>query len=170
MVDDSEAPGTNLIGVNPMIGNLMPNGGPTETHALLAGSPAINSADPNDFPDADQRGVWRPQGRGADMGAFEVPVGGGALVAFFDQAVADGSLVGSGRGRSADGRRRALRNMLLATDQFIAQGDDDEACAQLLDAYDRTDGEFPPPDFVEGEAADDLADKIAATYTALDCD
>jgi hypothetical protein len=169
-VDDSAAKGTNLLGADPMLGDLMPNGGPTETHALLAGSPAINSADPFDFPDTDQRGVQRPQGLGADMGAFEVSVGNGALVAFFDEAVAEGTLVGSGNGRSADGRRGALRNMLLATDDFIAEGDDAEACTQLLDAYERTDGEFRPPDFVAGEAADDLAVEIAATYTALNCD
>jgi Ca2+-binding RTX toxin-like protein len=37
----------------------------------LPGSPAIDTADPEDFPPTDQRGVDRPQGAGPDIGAFE---------------------------------------------------------------------------------------------------
>jgi parallel beta-helix repeat protein len=170
LVDDSAAPGSNLYQVGPMLGLLLPNGGPTETMALLAGSPAINTGDPGDYLPTDQRGVSRPQGPALDIGAFEVSVGGGALVDYFDQAVAAGDLVGSGNGNSADGRLNALRNMLLAADDFIAEGEIDEACTQLQDAYERTDGATPPPDFVEGEASDDLATEIAATRSALGCD
>jgi predicted outer membrane repeat protein len=54
------------------------NGGPTQTHALLSGSPAIDAANPaapgsggNACPPADQRGVARPQGPRCDIGAFE---------------------------------------------------------------------------------------------------
>lgn len=47
------------------------NGGPTETHALLVGSPAIDAGDANYCPETDQRGVTRPQGAGCDIGAFE---------------------------------------------------------------------------------------------------
>jgi hypothetical protein len=39
--------------------------------ALLATSPAIDNADPADFPATDQRGYWRPIGGGPDIGAFE---------------------------------------------------------------------------------------------------
>src|SRR5215212_6534690 len=66
--------GTNnnsLSGVDPMLGPLADNGGPTKTHALLAGSPAIDKG--NSFgATTDQRGVARPQGAASDMGAFEV--------------------------------------------------------------------------------------------------
>lgn len=62
---------TDLIGVDPMLGPLQDNGGPTWTHALLAGSPAIDAADPVGAPADDQRGVPRPQGPGIDIGAFE---------------------------------------------------------------------------------------------------
>jgi len=48
---------------------LADNGGPTQTHALVAGSPAINFAGACGL-DADQRGVARPQGA-CDAGAFE---------------------------------------------------------------------------------------------------
>jgi hypothetical protein len=60
---------------------LQDNGGPTFTHALLAGSPAINTGDPSFDPNAfdppllyDQRGSGFPRvanGR-IDIGAFEV--------------------------------------------------------------------------------------------------
>ncbi len=48
------------------------NGGPTITHALVQGSPAIDAAGPDcPPPDTDQRGVARPQGTACDIGAFE---------------------------------------------------------------------------------------------------
>ena len=47
------------------------NGGPTETMALLAGSPAIDAGDIESCADTDQRGVPRPQGETCDIGAFE---------------------------------------------------------------------------------------------------
>ncbi|MGH9890579.1 MAG: choice-of-anchor Q domain-containing protein, partial [bacterium] len=60
---------------------LRPNGGPTRTHALVAGSPAIDAGG-NCFPTTDQRGIPRPQGADVngdgradcDIGAFEVGV------------------------------------------------------------------------------------------------
>jgi hypothetical protein len=52
--------------------NLADNGGPTETHALPAGSPAIDAVDDVCPPPAtDQRGVSRPQDGVCDIGAFE---------------------------------------------------------------------------------------------------
>jgi hypothetical protein len=53
------------------------NGGPTQTHALPAGSPAIDlDTDCSVGLTADQRGVPRPIGAGCDAGSFEK---GGAL-------------------------------------------------------------------------------------------
>lgn len=61
--------------LNPGIGPLANNGGPTQTHALLGESPAFNaipvSGNGNGSPPVDQRGVARPQGPGYDIGAFE---------------------------------------------------------------------------------------------------
>jgi len=51
------------------------NGGPTQTHELVAGSPAIDAAGTGCPPPAtDQRGlgVSRPQGPACDIGAFEI--------------------------------------------------------------------------------------------------
>ncbi len=63
----------DLFNTDPMLSNygLRNNGGPTKTIALLAGSPAIDAADPANFPPTDQRGVIRPQGAGPDIGAYE---------------------------------------------------------------------------------------------------
>src|SRR3989338_5523193 len=65
----------DLNSTDPLLGPLQNNGGETETHALLAGSPAIDAV-PLAFCTlpTDQRGVARPQGTGCDMGAFEVEV------------------------------------------------------------------------------------------------
>jgi len=69
----------NLLDVNPLLGPLAGNGGLTQTHALLPGSPPLDAADslgPN-----DQRGLAAPVdlsgipnaagGNGSDMGAYE---------------------------------------------------------------------------------------------------
>jgi hypothetical protein len=63
----------DIVGVDPTIGPLQDNGGPTWTHALFPGSPAIDAGDSTQWyaPTEDQRGVPRPQGLGVDIGAFE---------------------------------------------------------------------------------------------------
>jgi hypothetical protein len=65
---------TDLLGVDPLLGPLQDNGGPTATMAPLSGSPAIDRIPGTpgvNFPATDQRGVARPQGRLADSGAVE---------------------------------------------------------------------------------------------------
>ena len=69
----------DLNNTNPMLGPLSANGGPTTTHALLAGSPAIDSVPASACTDTggapivtDQRGYSRPQGAACDVGAFEL--------------------------------------------------------------------------------------------------
>lgn len=61
----------NSAAIDPKIGPLAGNGGPTQTHALLAGSPAIDAAGAADCPGKDQRGVIRPQGPACDVGSYE---------------------------------------------------------------------------------------------------
>ena len=64
----------DIVGLDPKLGLLQDNGGPTWTHALLLGSPAIDAGylNPYDYTQTyDQRGVPRPQGVAVDIGAFE---------------------------------------------------------------------------------------------------
>ena len=67
--------GSGASPINPQLGALTNNGGLTETHALLAGSPAINTANNATCPPTDQRGVGRPIGPICDIGSFESPFG-----------------------------------------------------------------------------------------------
>lgn len=74
--EDGNLVGTLQNPINPRLGPLADNGGPTFTHALLAGSPAIDAGDDfyvHEF--ADQRGRARRYGT-VDMGAIEVQPGG----------------------------------------------------------------------------------------------
>jgi hypothetical protein len=67
----------DMQNTDPLLDALADNGGPTMTHALLAGSPAIDNGSPN-CPAVDQRGESRPADGDAngsaecDIGAFEV--------------------------------------------------------------------------------------------------
>ena len=69
---------TDLPNTDPLLGPLQANGGPTFTHALLPGSPAIDAGNPatpgsggNACESTDQRGAARPQGSACDIGAYE---------------------------------------------------------------------------------------------------
>jgi CSLREA domain-containing protein len=64
--------------LDPRLGPLAGNGGPTPTHALLAGSPALDAGNPAApglggaaCEATDQRGAPRPGGARCDIGAFE---------------------------------------------------------------------------------------------------
>jgi len=58
---------------DPQLADLASNGGPTETHALLAGSPAIDAGNNAAGASNDQRGTGYPRvvGGTADIGAYE---------------------------------------------------------------------------------------------------
>jgi Ca2+-binding RTX toxin-like protein len=89
-------------GVDPMLASLADNGGPTQTHALLAGSPALDAG--GGCLPTDQRGA--PRTGTCDIGAYElvlcqgVPVnrigtdGNDTLVG---TSLADGFLAGGGK-------------------------------------------------------------------------
>ena len=83
--------GTNAAPINAQLGPLQNNGGPTDTMALLAGSPALDQGKAFGLT-IDQRGQPRPLdnfsianasgGDGSDIGAFEIdtPQGGATLI------------------------------------------------------------------------------------------
>ncbi len=71
----------DVLDDEPLLASLADNGGPTRTHALEAGSPAIGAGFPAGersvggrlvvVPSVDQRGYFRPQDAGVSIGAFE---------------------------------------------------------------------------------------------------
>jgi hypothetical protein len=60
---------TDLLSVDPRLGALQDNGGPTQTIALLPGSAALNAGDPAELGLPDQRGVVRKGG--VNIGAYQ---------------------------------------------------------------------------------------------------
>ncbi len=78
--------GEGNINLDPLLGPLANNGGFTQTHALLTGSPAIDTGNLGACPLTDQRGYSRPidgDGNGiseCDMGAYEY---GAVLISYF---------------------------------------------------------------------------------------
>ena len=60
----------DITGVDPKLGPLAQNGGPTPTHALLTDSPALNKG--SGCARNDQRGVPRSAGGACDIGAYEL--------------------------------------------------------------------------------------------------
>lgn len=70
--DSCNTVSTDQIISDAMTDPLADNGGPTLTHALLSGSPAVDTADSAACPAVDQRGIVRPQGAGCDVGSYEL--------------------------------------------------------------------------------------------------
>ena len=81
---------TDRTGVDPLLLPLADNGGGTLTHALGAGSPAIDGG--AGWAPVDQRGVPRPYGLAGDIGAYE-------RFLCFDQAV---NVVGTAASETID--------------------------------------------------------------------
>jgi hypothetical protein len=77
--DPTDLVGTFHSPLDPMLGPLQDNGGPTPTMALLAGSPALNAGDPTQLGVADQRGVVRSGG--VNIGAYQASATGFVLTA-----------------------------------------------------------------------------------------
>jgi hypothetical protein len=67
--DPTDLVGTASNPIDPLLGPLQDNGGPTPTKALLPGSPALNAGDPSQLGVADQRGVVRSGG--VNIGAYQ---------------------------------------------------------------------------------------------------
>uniref|UniRef100_A0A8J6ZVS4 Cadherin-like domain-containing protein n=1 Tax=Desmonostoc muscorum LEGE 12446 TaxID=1828758 RepID=A0A8J6ZVS4_DESMC len=68
--------GSDIVNPNPGLAALADNGGPTQTHAIVAGSAAINAGNNALVPGGvttDQRGTTRIIGGTVDIGAYESP-------------------------------------------------------------------------------------------------
>ncbi len=79
--------GTQAAPLDALLGPLASNGGPTQTHALLTGSPALNAGNNTAALAFDQRGNLRVVGVAADIGAYEVQ----APAKFVSVVINDGS-------------------------------------------------------------------------------
>jgi len=71
LIEDGTCSSAFSPGTDPNLGPLQDNGGPTQTYALLPGSPAIDAGTNDGCPDSDQRGVTRPINGTCDIGAYE---------------------------------------------------------------------------------------------------
>jgi CSLREA domain-containing protein len=123
----------SLPGVDPMLGPLAENGGPTPTHALLEGSPAIDKA--RSFgATTDQRGLPRPfdlgaitnatRGDGSDIGAYELVMCSGDVVN------ASGTVVGTpGPDVLRGGEGNDAIFGLGGNDKIFGLGGDDDVCS-----------------------------------------
>jgi hypothetical protein len=113
---------------DPLLGPLADNGGPTMTHALLPGSPAIDAI-PQGISGCgttiinDQRGVTRPQGSACDIGAYEVTPS--ELLAALIAASA-----------STPGVSRGTQNKLLEAKDHLDKGQMGPACNKLKEYID----------------------------------
>jgi hypothetical protein len=94
------------------------------------------------------------------------------ILDFIEDSVDKGALVPVKPGKPGQGQLGALINMVEAAGNLIDAELFLDACWQLQDALAKTDGLKPPesaPDFVAGEAAEELASKIQKLMTSLGC-
>jgi hypothetical protein len=76
---DTDLVGTAANPLDPLLGPLQDNGGPTQTMAPLPGSPALNVGDPDQLGSPDQRGVLRMAG--VNIGAYQASATGFSVTA-----------------------------------------------------------------------------------------
>jgi Ca2+-binding RTX toxin-like protein len=132
-------PGSNVLGVDPQLGALASNGGPTQTMALPPTSPAVDKG--SSSLGTDQRGSPRPVdgatipnsaaagGNGADIGAFELQDLPAAAAPKCAGKTA--TVFRDGLSRSFTGTNR--RDVIVGTsarDTINARGGNDLVCAK----------------------------------------
>ena len=90
------------------------------------------------------------------------------IIDFFDAAVASGDIAGIKKGKvSAEGREASFRDILVEAEYLIIS--ETEACRVLDSAIRACDGIPNPPDYIEGEAVDELILMIGELMVVLDC-
>jgi hypothetical protein len=101
-----------------------------------------------------------------DNAATETVPSAEEILSTFDESVNKATLIGNGPAKSADRRRETFRKMLVTARDQIAAGNLKKAYTQLSNAYKKTDG--GTDDFVQGQAAAELAHKILYLKTSLE--
>jgi len=95
------------------------------------------------------------------------------ILDFLKKSVEEEKLGPIKEGKPGQGQLGALINMIETAGNLIEGELIEDACWQLQDALAKTDGLAPPesaPDFVTGEAAEELASKIQELMTSLGCE
>lgn len=94
--DGGGCPGADA---DPQLGPLQGNGGPTDTQAIAASSPAVDGvpATGSGCLATDQRGVLRPAGAACDIGAFEIATAGATTGQASSPSASSASLNGTAR-------------------------------------------------------------------------
>jgi hypothetical protein len=153
---------TSHSSTDPLIGPLADNGGPTHTHALLAGSPALDAGTCTDHLGStvthDQRGVARPQALACDIGAFELEVAVEDLVT--------GLITLS---ESTPGVSRGTVNKLRDALQHLEQGRTRPACNALTDYIADLENQAGKPGKVSVEDAAELIESAEQIRSLVGC-
>jgi CSLREA domain-containing protein len=134
VVPASCAPGpADRTATDPLLGPLTDNGGPTDTFALLAGSPAIDAGAGCPPPATDQRGLPRPSGPACDSGAFELQVPVAEVPAPVSKPTCKGrkaTIAGTRSKETLTGTKKADVIVALAGNDLIrARAGNDLVCA-----------------------------------------
>jgi hypothetical protein len=117
----------NVIGVDSLLGPLADNGGPTWTHALLAGSPAIDAGSNPSSLAIDQRGFERTIGEGTDIGAFEyneAPMLSSLITSSRSVVIGQSVTIDAGSASDSDGLVARVRFYLDRNANGIAEEDE----------------------------------------------
>lgn len=107
--DPTDLTGTAGVPLAAGLGSFGDQGGPTDTVALLADSPAVDAAD--SCSDSDQRGVGRPVGEACDLGAVEYTaacLNDGTTLCLLDGRFAVTVAFATGQGQEGVGRADLL--------------------------------------------------------------
>ncbi len=163
-VDETPA-GSNLLGVDPLLGPLADNGGPTQTHLPALTSPVLDAGIANGL-DTDQRGLARTAdlsaatnaagGDGTDIGALEIQAAAckGANAPAFTGTEGDDSLTGTA-GQDAIAGLAGNDGLAALEGDDCVSGDDGDDTADGGAGNDELDG-GAGNDAVTGAAGKDL--------------
>lgn len=95
----------------------------------------------------------------------------GSILEFFDLGVEAGTIQGTGPHEAAKSNHlKVFEWKLLMVAFFLENGADREACTLLWHAYERSDGQRPPKDFIQGNDVPELNTMILQLITDLGCE
>jgi hypothetical protein len=91
------------------------------------------------------------------------------ILAFFDAGVEAGTIVGKGPACSRNAHLKIFKFKLLMVAFFIDKGWDKGACRLLWHAYERSDNQDCPKDWIRGQAVGTLNDMILQLLSDMGC-